>query len=94
MEGGRGWGGGGGWGWVVRGSEGGRREEGALVGRDRKEKVEEAGSWRRRGEKVRERDLERENKGGNEKQETWGLRRLKKLFIGLFLSIIIFLNHC
>lgn len=58
-----------------------------------KEKVEEAGSWRGRGEKVREKDLERENMDGNEKQDTWGLRRLKNLFIGLFLSIIIFLNH-
>lgn len=48
---------------------------GGLVGRGRKEKVEEeegeeAGSWRRRGEKVREKDLERENKDGNEKQDT------------------------
>ncbi len=59
-----------------------------------KEKLEEAGSWRRRGEKVRERDLERENKDGNEKQDTCGSRRLKNLFIGSSLSTVIFLNRC
>lgn len=34
---------------MVGGGEGKGREGGALVGRDRKERVEEVGSWRRRG---------------------------------------------
>lgn len=54
MEGGRGCCGGGGGG-GVRGSGGGGGE--ALLGRDRKGKVVEAGRWWRRGRRVRERGM-------------------------------------